>query len=47
MEKIFTIVALILGALFLVFWCYIFYRRKIKGESADLKKRDNKGKIIK
>ena len=41
------VIALVLGGLFLVLSGYVIYKRGFKGYSADMKKRDEKGKIIK
>lgn len=41
------VIALVIGGLFLGYAGYVIYKRGFKGYSADMKKRDEKGKIIK
>lgn len=41
------ILALVVAGIIVAAFCVAFYYRKIKGYSADMKKRDEKGNVIK
>lgn len=45
--NVLDIIVLVAAGLFLIFAGYVIYKRGFKGYSADMKKRDEKGKIIK